>query len=89
MAQEAEEAEERLRARAGELADARAAAEAAGERAAEAEARGRDLYEENKRLSEHISVGGGAGGAEGRAGWCVAVHAPAPPRASCRTWRRL
>lgn len=58
LPQELEEAEERLRSRAGELDAARASAEAAGERAAEAEARGRDLYEENKRLSEHISVGG-------------------------------
>ncbi len=52
--------EERLRTRAGELDAARAGAEAAGERAADAEARARDLYEENKRLSEHISVGGRA-----------------------------
>ena len=63
--QELEEAEERLRSRAGELDAARAGAEGAGERAAEAEARARELYEENKRLSEHISVGGGVCAAVG------------------------
>lgn len=53
--------EERLRARTGELDAARTSADAADERAAEAEARARDMYEENKRLSEHISVSGGRG----------------------------
>lgn len=54
--QEVEEVEERLHARTAELDASKAAADAAGEQLAEAEARGRDLYEENKRLSEHISV---------------------------------
>jgi hypothetical protein len=51
--------EERLRCRAAEAEAAKGAAETAGERLGEAEARERDLYEENKRLAEHISVGWG------------------------------
>ena len=66
--QELDEVEERLRARTGELDAARTSAEAADERAAEAEARARDMYEENKRLSEHISVGGGGSLPAGCAG---------------------
>lgn len=54
--QEMEEAEERLRSRAAELDAARGSAEAAAEKLEAAEARERDLYEENKRLTEHISV---------------------------------
>lgn len=57
-AQEMEEMEERLRGKTGELDAAQASAEEAAERLEASEARGRDLYEENKRLTEHISVCG-------------------------------
>ena len=53
--------EEKLRARTAELEDAKKTVEAATELLQDSEARGRELYEENKRLSEHIAVGGGGG----------------------------
>ena len=63
LPQDMEEVEERLRCRAAEAEAAKGAAETAGERLGEAEARERDLYEENKRLAEHIArwVGGWVG----------------------------
>ena len=66
--QEVEEVEGRLRCRGEELEAARAAAEAAAERLEESEARGRDLYEENRRLTAHISVRRVAGGRLGGTG---------------------
>lgn len=64
--------EERLRCKGSELDAAKYVAEAAQEALHEAEARGRDLYDENKRLSEHISVGGWVG-VWLWAGWWVTV----------------
>lgn len=64
-AQELAEGEERLRGRSEELDAARGSLAAAGEALEEAEARGRELYEENKRLAEHIQVGGWMGAGVG------------------------
>ncbi len=58
--QDVTDGEERLRAKGGELEDSQRTVEAATDMLAEAEVRARDLYEENKRLSEHISVGVGS-----------------------------
>ena len=69
--QEMDEMEERLRSKAAELEAARQEAESATERVGASEARERDLYEENKRLTAHISVSGARGWAGGQVvdGW--------------------
>ena len=80
---EVEALEERLRARGTEVDAARAAADAVEERLADSEARGRDLYEENKRLTEHISVGLGAVALWAGSGQSGGVEC-ACPATSCR-----
>lgn len=72
-----EEADERLRGKAAELDVARASAEAAAEKLEASEARGRDLYEENKRLTEHISVS-----------WAAYISWGEPPRPGAASRRR-
>ena len=82
LPQDVDEVEERLRSKAAEMEAANAAAEAAAERLEASEARERDLYEENKRLSAHISVrgGGGGGGGEPADGQALELDARASPQ---------